>query len=48
MMNSAKAKFVVNRTYHIHPDDAGLFADAVRPHIRQTQEIAGCVFCSCF
>ncbi len=43
-MNPPKARFVVNSTYHIHPDDVALFADAVRPHIRKTQQIPGCVF----
>ena len=43
-MDKPKARFVVNSTYHIHPDDVDIFADAVRPHIRKTQEIPGYVF----
>lgn len=43
-MATSKAGFVVNSTYTIHPDDVRKFADAVRPHIRITQQIPGCVF----
>ena len=43
-MKTEKARLVVNSTYTIHPDDLDVFADAVRPHIKETQKIPGCVF----
>jgi quinol monooxygenase YgiN len=43
-METAKAHFVVNSTYNIHPDDVEIFAEAVRPHIKETQAIPGCIF----
>ncbi|HEX8314918.1 MAG TPA: antibiotic biosynthesis monooxygenase [Flavisolibacter sp.] len=43
-MSTSEASFVVNSTYTIHPDDVQLFADAVRPHIKKTQAIPGCLF----
>jgi quinol monooxygenase YgiN len=43
-MDKPKARFVVNSTYRIHAEDVELFADAVRPHIKITQQIPGCVF----
>ena len=43
-MKTEKAHLVVNSTYTIHPDDLDIFANAVRPHIKETQKIPGCVF----
>ncbi|GAB2590872.1 putative quinol monooxygenase [Spirosoma areae] len=43
-MKTEKAHLVINTTYTLHPDDLDIFADAVRPHIKETQRIPGCVF----
>lgn len=43
-MKTKKAHLVINTTYTLHPDDLEIFADAVRPHIKETQKLPGCVF----
>jgi quinol monooxygenase YgiN len=43
-MMSDPTALVIHATYHIHPDDVGAFADAVRPHIAAHAALPGCVY----